>query len=87
MDKSEVGKFFGVIDDLSGVLQSLIDKAIFDNVEVFNYQALCRPNLKEKSNAFSIETVSLMTPLMKIVLVLKNNSILSNFSFIYFSAI
>lgn len=64
MEKSDVGKFFGVIDNLSGVLQSLIDKTIFDNVEVFNYQALCPPNLREKSNAFSLETVSLPT-LMK----------------------
>lgn len=57
MDKSEVGQFFGIIDDLSGVLQSLIDKNIFDNVEVFNYQALCPPNPNEKSSAFSIDTV------------------------------
>ncbi|CAH2102250.1 unnamed protein product [Euphydryas editha] len=57
IDKSDVGKFFGVIEDLSGVLQSLIDRNIFDHVEVFNYQALCPTStLKQTSRAFSFDT-------------------------------
>lgn len=54
-----MGKFFGVIEDLSGVLQSLIDKKIFDHVEVFNYQALCLTStLQETDGAFTFDTVS-----------------------------
>ncbi|XP_045449056.1 voltage-dependent calcium channel subunit alpha-2/delta-3 [Melitaea cinxia] len=57
IDKSDVGKFFGVIEDLSGVLQSLIDKKIFDHVEVFNYQALCLTStLQQTDGAFSFDT-------------------------------
>ncbi|XP_072941901.1 voltage-dependent calcium channel subunit alpha-2/delta-4 [Epargyreus clarus] len=55
MEKSEVGKFFGVL--YPGILQSFIDMKVFDHVEVFNYQALCPlSTIKEKSNAWSLTT-------------------------------
>ncbi|KPI95038.1 Voltage-dependent calcium channel subunit alpha-2/delta-4 [Papilio xuthus] len=38
-DKDDVGRFFGVIHP--HVLQSFMDKNIYEHVDVFNYQALC----------------------------------------------
>ncbi|GBP42128.1 hypothetical protein EVAR_21132_1 [Eumeta japonica] len=54
---SDVGTFFGVLEP--GVMQSFLDKDIFTNVTVFNYQALCSTkSLKKKSNS----SWSLATP-------------------------
>lgn len=59
MKKSEVGQFFGSVNE--HVLQSFLDKNIFDHVEVFNYQALCHYfTVKQDPNrSFSLLTVSI----------------------------
>ncbi|XP_041974818.1 voltage-dependent calcium channel subunit alpha-2/delta-3 isoform X2 [Aricia agestis] len=55
VQQPQVGQFFGVF--YPGVLQSFIDKKIFDHVEVFNYQALCPVSiLPELNSAFTLDT-------------------------------
>ncbi|CAG4977830.1 unnamed protein product [Parnassius apollo] len=55
-DKFDVGKFFGAVHP--HIIQSFIDKNIYEHVEVFNYQALCPvsvlPNVE--SNAWIFNT-------------------------------
>jgi hypothetical protein len=42
-DKSLIGQFLGVVGEHEGyVLSSFLEKKVFDHVEVFNYQALCK---------------------------------------------
>ncbi|XP_063616481.1 voltage-dependent calcium channel subunit alpha-2/delta-3-like [Cydia splendana] len=48
-NSDEVGQFFGEIHPL--VLQSFIDKQIFEHVEVFNYQALCPNSILPKPSS------------------------------------
>lgn len=56
-DNADVGRFFGTIHP--HVLQSFIDKNIYEHVDVFNYQALCPlsalPDIP--SNAWLFSTV------------------------------
>ncbi|XP_026759265.2 voltage-dependent calcium channel subunit alpha-2/delta-4 [Galleria mellonella] len=56
--KEQIGQFFGVIDsNTRHVLQSFIDKSIFEHVEVFNYQALCPYYmLKQPNSAWTVAT-------------------------------
>lgn len=59
MDISQVGQFFGAVDFGARIMQSFIDKNIFEHVEVFNYQALCPlSTIKETSSSWSLITVS-----------------------------
>lgn len=53
----EVGQFFGMVQPY--VLQSFIDKKIFEHVEVFNYQALCPLSILKNaaSNSWLLDAV------------------------------
>lgn len=54
-DKELVGQFFGEVNPY--VMQSFLDKNIYDHVEVFNYQALCDTDLLPKTDgAWSLQT-------------------------------
>ncbi|XP_045495247.1 voltage-dependent calcium channel subunit alpha-2/delta-3 [Colias croceus] len=63
--KHNVGDFFGLVNPY--VLQSFIDKNIFEYVEVFNYQALCPLSvLSVQNSAWSFDSVfGVMSNLMK----------------------
>ncbi|KAL4716963.1 hypothetical protein ACJJTC_012774 [Scirpophaga incertulas] len=56
-NKDEIGLFFGVAGEHAGhVLASFLDKRVFDHVEVFNYQALCKYDRlqAQPNNAWSL---------------------------------
>ncbi|CAG9796424.1 unnamed protein product [Diatraea saccharalis] len=59
-EKEEIGKFFGVVGEHTGyVLSSFLDKKVFDHVEVFNYQALCK---NERLQVSPSRAWSMLTP-------------------------
>ncbi|XP_034830585.1 voltage-dependent calcium channel subunit alpha-2/delta-3 [Maniola hyperantus] len=59
-ESTDVGKFFGSVGSgkhTQQVMQSFVDKKVFEYTEVFNYQALCPDSLLPEPNcAFSIDT-------------------------------
>ncbi|XP_023935814.1 voltage-dependent calcium channel subunit alpha-2/delta-3 [Bicyclus anynana] len=61
-DSKDVGQFFGSVGTgkhTQQVMQSFVEKNVFEYTEVFNYQALCPDSIREVSDAncgFSVDT-------------------------------
>lgn len=52
-----VGQFFGVIENNGYVMQCFLDATVFQNVNVYNYQALCPTSMLKTKSAWSLQTV------------------------------
>ncbi|XP_053615733.1 voltage-dependent calcium channel subunit alpha-2/delta-4 isoform X2 [Plodia interpunctella] len=55
----DVGQFFGALDqNTKFVMQSFLEKQVFEHVDVYNYQALCPPEDLKKTtgNAWNLNT-------------------------------
>lgn len=57
-DKTDTGKFFGEVE--GAVMETLIEKKIYEKVTVYDYQAFCFDEPSDSSSSSAINTVNLL---------------------------
>lgn len=54
-DEAETGRFFGEVR--GGIMNSLIMEGVFENITIYDYQAVCLKNAQSKNSGNSLFTV------------------------------